>query len=99
SPKSAVIEFRAPASPAQSFSAGRPGRCLGPQPRDVLRLGSPECSPRTAGPQPRDVLRLGSPECSPRTAGPQPRDVLRLALPTSRGRLGRGASPPFRVRG
>src|SRR6266498_1408188 len=78
--KSTVIEFRAPASPAQSFSAGRPGRCLGPA-RDVLRLGSPDGSPPTAGPQPRDVLRPGSPEGSPRTAGPQPRDVLRLGSP------------------
>src|SRR5438445_3554514 len=36
-------------------------RTAGPQPSDVLRLGSFSRSPRAAGPQPRDVLRLALP--------------------------------------
>src|SRR5438093_654551 len=74
----------APRRPAARIS-GSLASDGGAQPRDVLRLGFPDRSPRTAGPQPRDVLRLGFPDRSPRTAGPQPRDVLRLALPRSLG--------------
>src|SRR6266511_1142982 len=57
------------ASCGSDFRIARLGR-WGPSPYRILRLGLPDCSPRTVGPQPHDVLRLGLPDCSPRTVGP-----------------------------